>query len=149
MSAESEPLLENLRVILYHKHSTSARTLFLRHGHGGVCMPQPLPSLATVLDEEAPPPVGAAVHPASLAQALCRCLGFPPESIEIDAEFAAQVDTPGQLLPVYLARFKAMDPPREEFAGQGGRFCALTELRGGAAAEMELLRRAYQAVLGG
>lgn len=145
---ESEPLLADLRVILYHKHFTSARTVFLRHAHGGVSMPQPLPTLATVLEEDEEAAANA-VHPASLAQVLCRYLDLPPDSIEINAEFAAQVDTPGRLVPVYLARFKAVDPPQDKFTGRGGRFCTLTELRGGVPAEMELLRRAYQAVLGG
>lgn len=146
-----DSLLDGHRVILYHKQHTSARTLFVRFADGGVCVPEPLPPLASVLAED--DPAGElsplAVHPASLAQALCRHLGLAADAVEIDAEFMARVDTPGQPLTVHLGRLKAMDPPRAEFAARGGRFCALTELRGQAPAEMELLRRAYQAILGG
>ncbi len=151
MNAEFTGLFAPIRVIAYHKQATSARTLFLRHADGGVCAPEPLPPLASVLDEDATPAGTSAIalHPASLALALCRYLGMPPDSIEVDAEFAERVDIPGHPLTVYLARFKAMDPPREELAASGAKFCALTELRGRAPAEMELLRRAYQAVLGG
>lgn len=149
MNAES--LLEDVRVILYHKQATSARTLFLRHADGGVCAPEPLPPLASVLEEAETPSESStlAVHPASLALVLCRHLGLPPDSIEIDPEFSARVDTPGRRLTAYLGRFKSMDPPRAAFAGRGGCFRALTELRGSAPAEMELLRRAYQTILGG
>lgn len=146
-----DPLLEDIRVILYHKQHTSARTLFLRNANGAVCVPEPLPPLASVLaeDESASGTSTLAVHPASLALVLCRHLGLPPDAIEIDPEFSARIDTPGRMLTAYIGRFKAMDPPRAEFADRGGRFCALTELRGCAPAEMELLRRAYQAILGG
>lgn len=147
----AEPLLECLRVILYHKQATSARTLFLRHADGGVCAPKPLPPLASILDEEDAPAGGSklAIHPASLALVLCRHLELPADSVEIDPDFSIRVDTPGRVLTAYLGRFKAIDPPRAAFAGRGGRFCALTELRGSAPVEMELLRRAYQAILGG
>ncbi len=152
MNAEFAELFASVRFVLYHKQATSARTLFLRLADGGVLAPEPLPPLATVLeaDEEADADDASVVlHPASLALALCRHFGLPPDSIEIDAGFAAQVDTPGQPLTVHLARFKAMDPPRAELGALGAGFCALTELRARPPAEMELLRRAYQTVLGG
>ena len=41
------------RLILFHKQSTSARTRFLRHGHGGICTLGPLP---TGPDWRNPPP---------------------------------------------------------------------------------------------
>jgi hypothetical protein len=147
----TEPLLEDIRVILYHKHRTSARTLFLRHADGGVCTPKPLPPLSSVLPEEETDSenVTFAVHPASLALVLGRHLELPPDFIEIDPEFSAKVDTPGQLLTFYIGRFKCMDPPCAQFTDRGGKFCAITDLRGQPPAEMELLRRAYQAILGG
>lgn len=150
MSPEFAGLFETVRVILYHKQATSARTLFLRHADGGISAPASLPPLAVVLDEDEPAEASAvAVHPASLALALCEHFGLPPDSIEVDPEFSARVDVPGRPLTFHLARFKAIDPPRSEFAPKGGRFYALTELRGCAPAEMELLRRAYAAILGG
>jgi hypothetical protein len=150
VNPEFEHLLAEIRVILYHKQATSARTLFLVHAGGSVIAPQPLPPLALVLDEQEPDGIWPlAAHPASVAQALCRHFDLPAGSIEVDAEFTARVDTPGQLLTACIGRLKHTDPPREEFAARGGRFAALTELRGAAPAEMELLRRAYQAILGG
>jgi len=51
-------------------------------------------------------------------------------------------------LSVYLARFTCIDPPRALYAERGGKFCAITELRGGHPAEMALLQMAYQAIMG-
>lgn len=150
MGSEFSGPFANIRVMLYHKQATSARTLFLQLADGGVCVPEPLPPLSSVLEQdEDAEPTPLAIHPASLALAVCRYLEMPPDSIEVDPEFSAQVDTPGQLLTFHLARFKTMDPPRAEMATREGKFCALTELRGRSPAEMELLRRAYYAVLGG
>lgn len=66
----------------------------------------------------------------------------------MEGEFHERVDTPQQTLSIYLARFTCIDPPRQWFAERGGQFCAITELRGGHPAEMALLQRAYQAIMG-
>ena len=151
MTPEFADLFETVRIVLYHKQATSARTLFLRHADGSVCAPAPLPPLATVLAEDESPVKSSTVapHPASLALALCRHFELQPDAIEIDTECKARIDIPGRELTAYLGRFRAIDPPRDEFAPTGGRFCALTEFRGAVPAELELLRRAYAAILGG
>lgn len=150
MNPEFERVLADTRVIVYHKQATSARTLFLVHAHGSVIVPEPLPPLAAVHGGEVPDPAEPtlAAHPASLAAALARCFGAPAEAIEIDPEFRAWVDTPGRRLSIYLGRLRAIDPPQSQFAALGARFAALTELRRQAPAELELLQRAYQSILG-
>ena len=55
MTPEFADLFETVRIVLYHKQATSARTLFLRHADGSVCAPAPLPPLATVLAEDESP----------------------------------------------------------------------------------------------
>jgi len=141
---------QSARLILYHSQSISARTLFLRHASGSVIAPVPLPFLSTVLDEGEADPKDTAVllHPAALIREYCEALGLPVTLLQADGEFHERVDTPLQTLSVYLARFTCTDPPRAMFAGQGGRFCAITELRGGHPAEMALLQRAYEIILG-
>lgn len=141
---------QSARLILYHSQSTSARTLFLRHASGSVITPEPLPFLSTVLDEDEADPKETVVflHPAVLIREYCESLGLPTTLLQAEGEFHERVDTPQQTLSVYLARFTCIDPPRALFAEQGGRFCAITELRGGHPAEMALLQRAYQAVMG-
>jgi hypothetical protein len=51
-------------------------------------------------------------------------------------------------VPVLLAGFTTIDPPFNAADSVGGRFVALTELRGLPASEMDLVRRAYTVILG-
>ena len=88
------------------------------------------------------------LHPAALVCDYCASFGLPCDLLQAEGEFHERVDTPQQTLSVYLARFTCIDPPRALFAGRGGRVCAITELRGGHPAEMALLQRAYQAIMG-
>lgn len=134
-----------VRFLLYHKQSTSARTLFLRMNGGSVVAPEPLPLLSSAREEGG---VGA-VHPATLALSLAAALAVPPGILHVEPDYHERVETPAGLVDVYLARFTTIDPPRHLFAESGGTFCAITELRGGHPAEMALLRKAYEYVLGG
>lgn len=134
------------RLILYHKQSTSARTRFLR-----------LPTGVTVFGEM---PAGAAMveegdtntalrpHPtAALRDAESR-LGVEAGVLVAETEFHAEIDTPEGRIPVILAGFTTLDPPFAAAEALGGRFLALLEIRGAPEVEMELLRRAYQTILG-
>ncbi len=137
------------RLVLYHSQSTSARTLFLRHASGSVIAPTPLPPLSTLLEEEFDAGDEAVfLHPSALLHDYCAKLGLAPSLLQAEGEFHQRVDAPGGAISVYLARFTCIDPPRQTFAGQGGKFCAITELRGAHPAEMGLLQRAYQAIMG-
>ena len=147
MKTEAHGWAMEARLILYHSQSTSARTLFLRHESGSVIAPEPLPPLSTVLDE-GEFNVGIVLHPAALTRHYCEAFGLPPSLLQAEGDFHQQVDTPHHTLSVYLARFTCIDPPRQFFADRGGKFCAITELRGGHPAEMALLQRAYQTIMG-
>jgi len=138
--------------LAYHKQATSARTLFLRMNNGSVMLPEPFPFLSSPLEQ------GEVVHdetsthldhPATLGQRFSTVLGLPAESVEVETDFRELVEVPGGTVMVYLARLKAMDPPRAHFAETGAGFCAITELRGGHPVEMNLLRKAYEFILGG
>lgn len=147
MSIESG--LGKARLILYHSQSTSARTLFLRHASGSVITPEPLPALSSLLVEDATTrDAECFVHPAVLVQACLRELDLPAGLLQASGDFHERVDTPGAILDVYLARFTSIDPPRALFTPMGGSFRAITEPRGGHPAEMALLQRAYQAIMG-
>jgi hypothetical protein len=150
MKVETHGWAHEARLILYHSQSTSARTLFLRHESGSVIAPEPLPFLSTVLDEDESDPKETAVflHPATLVCDYCAGLGLPVGLLQAEGEFHERVDTPQQTVSVYLARFTCIDPPRQLFADKGGKFCAITELRGAHPAEMALLQRAYRAIMG-
>jgi hypothetical protein len=136
------------RLILFHKQATSARTRFLKLAHGGVCAPGPLPALAQLVDP--PPPAGkVALHPGTLLREAERWLSMPVGSLELEAEFRAGVDAAAGLVPVFLAGFTTIDPPFAEVQAVDALFIDLTQARGMVPVDLQLLRRAYEVVLGG
>ena len=64
------------------------------------------------------------------------------------ADFQAWVDTPDGDAPILLAAFAGIDPPFEAADRVRGRFIAITESRQLSEVERDLLRRAYEHVLG-
>ena len=141
MTAELTP-----RLLCFHKQGTSARTRFLRFGDSLLAF-APLPAGAVLRAEDAAPGKISPLAPALLKVAEEK-LGLPGGSLQLDPEFSATLDTPRGELPVLLAGFTTLDPPFAAAESLGARFVALTEVRGLPAAELELVRRAYTAILG-
>lgn len=110
------------RVICFHKQKTSARTRFFCHG-ASVLSAGPLPALEARLQ------LGAG--------SLCA-----------DPEFNEMIDSADGPQWVLLAEFVSIDPPMAAAATVGARFIALTEARNLPAVELELLRKAYEHILG-
>lgn len=135
----------DLRLILVHKQKTSGRLRFFRLPHGIVAF-TPLPRLSALTEDTAPPQV--VPHPAVFLKAAEVKLGLPAGSLAHEPEFQATVDTPDGPVAVHLASFTTIDPPFDEAATLGGKFIAITEAAGGMPAEMDLLRRAYEVLLG-
>lgn len=133
------------RLLCFHKQKTSARTRFLCHG-GSVLYGAALPADARVRVREG----GATVlpHPAPLQQALEMHLGIAGGSLRAEPEYRVEVETADGPVTVLLAEFTALDPPQEAAAAVGGRFIALTEARGLPPVELELLRKAYELLIG-
>ena len=77
-----------------------------------------------------------------------RDLGLAPGSLESEGGFRAKVEAPGGLIEVFLARFTSIDPPFEWAEQQGAKFIDLTQARGLPAVELQILRRAYEQILG-
>lgn len=134
----------NVRIILYHKQSTSARTLFLRLNNT-VCLFDGLPTLSAIKEEYD----NVLIHPAAVLKEVQQRLKLPANSLKIDEEFQAKVDAPEQPIPVLLASFTQIDPPRDLVAPAGGQFIAITEARQLPQTELQLLRLAYQAIMEG
>ena len=135
----------DLRLILVHKQKTSGRLRFLRLPHGTVAF-TPLPPLSDLMEGTASPQV--VHHPAVFIQAAESKLGLPAGSLAHEPEFQATVDTPDGPVALHLASFTTIDPPFDEAAALGGKFIAITEATGGMPVEMDLLRRAYEVLLG-
>ncbi|WP_127477666.1 hypothetical protein [Sulfurivermis fontis] len=139
------------RLIVYHKQATSARLRFLRLADHTVCGFGALPALAAVVEPEEKARFEPAVvpHPAPLAGRMEQLLGLPDGSVELDGGFVVRVDVPDGPLTVYLARLTSIDPPFAAAAAHGATFIDLTQARDLPRVELELLRRAYQHVMGG
>jgi len=135
------------RVILYHKQNTSARTRFMRFAHGGVCGPEPLPRLAQLLEHKSGSKL--LTHPAALISDMHKHLGLADGELEVDSEFHAKVDVAGGPIQMFLVRIKTIDPPFDKAHAQNAEFIELTEARGMAPAELELLRKAYECIMEG
>jgi hypothetical protein len=131
------------RLLCFHKQKTSARTRFLCHGasvlHGAA-----LPADARVRAAAAP----VRPHPAPFLLALEQQLGLAAGSLRAEPEFQVEVETADGPVAVLLAEFVAIDPPLAAASAAGARFIALTEARGLPAVELELLRRAYELLIG-
>jgi hypothetical protein len=131
------------RVILYHKQSASARTRFLRHAHDSIFAVEGLPGEALLCKDR------IAWHPAATIADIEQRFAMERGSLEVQGRFAATVLTPQARVPVFLARFTSIDPPFYLADWLEGRFVDLTQARDLPAIELQLLRTAYELVMGG
>ena len=133
------------RLILLHKQATSARLRFL-------CLPTgvtafaPLPALSTLYPEDYSPKIE--LHPTATIRDAEHRLGLEEGSIEPEAGFHAWVDTSAGNLPIVLGVFTTTDPPFEAAERLGAKFISITDARRLSEIERELLRRAYEHMLG-
>lgn len=139
--------MQSTRLIMYHKHNTSARLRFLKLSYGGVCGFDPLPTLSQLLDDQ--PKEAVTTHPAAYISEAVQRLGISSDELEIDSEYKAFVDVPDGVVQVFLARFTGIDPPFDAAEAQGGEFVDLTQARDVTQVELELLRKAYEVVMTG
>lgn len=133
-------------VIVYHKHPTSARTLFLRFDYHSIVGVNPMPTLTCLADE---PAKYNDDEQKALMDEVMSYLGLGSEELLLDEEFDATVETPKGVENVYLLKVKAMDPPFDKAEQQGGKFVALTETRDLPDYELLLLQRAYKSIMEG
>jgi len=86
-------------------------------------------------------------HPGMLLTQVAASLDLNADAIELESEFAANVDTPSGVVPIFLGRITTMDPPFDAVERVGARFISITEARDLTPVELELLRRAYTCVM--
>jgi len=140
---------DSMRLVLYHKQATSARTRYLRLGVGGICAFQPLPGGAELSFEPCEGKGDVLPHPGAVIAAAEHWLGLDAGSLEFQGEFRARARSDGLNLSVFLLRFTDIDPPFHAADAVGASFIAITEVRGLAPAEMEILRRSYEYIMEG
>jgi hypothetical protein len=73
---------------------------------------------------------------------------LPVDAIAVIAEFEAALATPQGEIPVQLIQFTTQDPPFAAVEALGGKFIAITEARDVVPAELQLLRQAYEILIG-
>jgi hypothetical protein len=134
------------RVILFHKQATSARLRFLRFAYGSVCAFEPIPPLAQVYAGRQENPT---MHPAQVVQKLEQDLGFEPGGLRAEEGYRFVVEVPNAAIQVILVAIDSIDPPFEVAQELDAEFIDLTQARDLPPVELELLRGAYDLVLGG
>jgi hypothetical protein len=137
------------RLMLFYKGDISALTLFAQQLNGSVCFPAPLPKLSVALDANESRVNAINMHPATLVNAINQHMHLDSDLLRAEPGFCEQVDAPGGIITVYLARFILLDPPHALMAEHECKMKTLPELRGRPPAEMELLRRAYTLLMEG
>ncbi len=130
------------RILLCHKHPVSARLRFLVPTDGGVVLPQALPKLAVIAEEQEAP---VQCHPASALRTLQEMLGIVDWPLELVGEFQLSMEVPGQILPVYLAALSGHELCEPL---PGTRWIELTQSIGMPWLDRELLRRVYESLIG-
>ncbi|MEJ2621657.1 MAG: hypothetical protein P8163_15770 [Candidatus Thiodiazotropha sp.] len=133
------------RVILYHKQATSARTRFLKFSENTVCAFAPLPNLSAVIGTRP----DTVFHPKAILNETEKRLGLEKDTLAFESEYRQTVQVPGEDIDILLASITTMDPPFEEAEKSNAQFIDLTEARGLPPVELELLRSAYELILGG
>jgi hypothetical protein len=136
----------NYRAILFHKQATSARLRFLQFSYGSVCALEKLSLPAQVNAGNAGKPT---VHPAPVLRQIASGVGLAAEQLRVEPAYRIAVEVTGEHIQILLIAIDSIDPPFEQAEAIGARFIALTQARGLPRVELELLRRAYELVLGG
>lgn len=145
MSIEA-PAAVDYRAIVFHKQSTSARLRFMRFSHDSVCAFEPIPALAQVHAGAQRNPV---MHPAPVVKRLEQEFGLEAGSLHVEEGYRYLVEVPEDEIQIVLVGIDSTDPPFEQAEKLGAVFIDLTQARGLPDVELELLRGAYELVLGG
>ncbi len=142
--------MTDIRVIIFHKHPVSAKVRFLKQAYGGICGFESLPALASVLDDEVLEKEDNVVsHPAVIARQAEQVLGLEEGGLDIASEYLQQIDVANGMVNVYLLGLLGHETPDDTLMDQGASLHLITEIRDLPPVEMELLRRAYVAIMEG
>lgn len=145
MSAAATDALN--RVILCHFDTYSTALVFARWDNRSLLWPAPLPEGSTPC--EAPANVPALNDPAPLLPAMVERLGVLPDELVAMPDFDAWLSTPEGPVRVHLMRFETFEAPAPVIGALGGVFKPISELRGSAMVELNLLRQVFNLIIGG
>lgn len=140
-----DPLVSN-RVILCHFDSYSAALVFAHWG-GTLLAPEPLPEAAAPM--EAPAGIGPAHDGTAVMQAAVARYGLNGDELVRLDDFDAWMRTDAGPLRVHVLRFTTFEAPAAAIGAHGGTFKHITQLRGHAMIELNLLRSVFNLMVGG
>ncbi len=89
------------------------------------------------------------MHPAQLVQQAASEICISTDELEMEPAFHQWVDVANGPVQIFLIRFKGIDPPFSQAKEQNASFIELSEARGLAPVELELLRTAYECIMEG
>jgi hypothetical protein len=142
----NDDLLRHNRVILCHFDTYSTALLFARYG-ASVLAPTPLPEGAGAIP--AAEAAGAQYEPAAALGALAAQYGLDTTQLRLVDGFNEWMSSADGAIRIHLARFMSFEAPRDAIEPKGGVFKPISEMRGMAALELGLLRRAFNLFMGG
>jgi len=132
------------RIILFHKQSSSARIRFLYFSNrNSVLGFESLPNLASLIEKSTD-----SLNENAQRKQLNEFFGDVDERVIIDDDFHYNIDVPGEIIGVALARFTDIDPPFELAQKVNAKFCEITAARSVSPVELELLQKAYTQIMG-
>jgi len=139
-------LLKSNRVILAHFDGYSAALLFARWGK---CLlaPEPLPDVAAPI--ASPIEIGPEYDGAAVMQAAVTRYGLNADEIVHMDDFDAWVAGEGAPIRIHTLRFTCFEAPSGLIEGHGGVFKPISELRGSAMIELNMLRQVFNLLVGG
>ena len=133
-------LLDRNRVILCHFDSYSHALLFPRWEHG-MLWPAALPDGAEAMPAPVDPLAGYDVD--TVKQALITATGLNPDELAVTEGFEAWFLSPDGPVRVHLLHFTTPDAPKPAIEALGGKFMAMSQLRGSSMTELLLLRQVF------
>lgn len=134
-------IVDNKRLIMYHKQAASARILFFAL-NGSVCHCDGLPPDSKIFDSSIEEDQ-VIDYPETLIPTIQKQLELSSNILEIEKEFIAIAKSEDLAINIYLARFTTVDPPREELKHLEGKFIPIVEARTFPAVELKLLGLVY------
>lgn len=149
MNPDLASYAHSVRLVLYHKQATSARTRYLRFRDGSICAFQPLPDGIELSFEPSDGGGDVLPHPGAVIAAAESWLGLQAGALEFQGDFRARAQLNEHALSVFLLRFIDIDPPFHAAKAVGADFIAITDARGLISPEMEILRRSYEYIMEG
>lgn len=146
MTTELQDILSTNRVILAHFDSYSAALVFARWGKT-LLAPESLPESAAPM--AAPAEVGPAHAADEVTHAAVSRYGLNAAELTRMDDFDAWMQTDLGPVRIHVLRFNTFEAPAAAIEPHGGVFKPISELRGSAMIELNLLRQVFNLIMGG